>query len=96
MTLVDTGEKTMTGGRLKRVLRFIDDEDFFSPTAMACPMWTSMRVVAHHREAGAPSTLTAVRPSGRFGELAMDGGLVEQLSRETKERSTLSSTAVSS
>ncbi|HKR65284.1 MAG TPA: glucose-1-phosphate cytidylyltransferase [Thermoanaerobaculia bacterium] len=68
VTLVDTGETTQTGGRLKRVRQHIDDTfcftygDGLSDVDIAA-------VIAFHREQGTQATLTAVQPPGRFGSI---------------------------
>jgi glucose-1-phosphate cytidylyltransferase len=70
VTLVDTGFKTMTGGRLKRVLPYVVDEEAFCFTygdGLADINITEL--VKFHREQGALATLTATQPSGKFGAL---------------------------
>lgn len=74
VTLVDTGEQTMTGGRLKRVRQYLGDEPFFftygdglSDVDLAC-------LAEFHREQGALATLTAVQPPGRFGAFRLGDG----------------------
>ena len=84
VTLVDTGDKTMTGGRLKRVLRFIDDEDFLLTYGDGVSDVDVNAVVAHHRKVGATVTLTAVSLSARFGELEIDSGLVKSFHEKPK------------
>jgi glucose-1-phosphate cytidylyltransferase len=72
VTLIDTGEKSMTGGRLKRVRAFLDDETFCF-TYGDCVSDVNVRdLIAFHREAGALATLTAVQPPGRFGALVLE------------------------
>lgn len=70
VTVVDTGEQTMTGGRLKRITPFIKDEESFCLTygdGVSDVDITSL--IAFHREHGLQATLTAVFPPGRFGAL---------------------------
>ena len=69
VTLIDTGENTMTGGRLRRVREFIGDETFcftygdgVSDVNIGC-------LIEFHREQRALATLTAIQPPGRFGAL---------------------------
>jgi glucose-1-phosphate cytidylyltransferase len=72
VTLVDTGEHTMTGGRLKRVASYLDEEDFcFTYGDGVCDI-NIQNLVAFHREHRVLATLTAVQPPGRFGALDMD------------------------
>lgn len=73
VTLLDTGAETQTGGRLRRALTHIADEDFFFTYGDAVTDANPQAALEFHRSHGAIATLTAVRPTGRFGELAMDG-----------------------
>ena len=73
VTLVDTGEGTQTGGRLKRVRRYLDDDEEFCFTYGDGVSDIDMRkLVAFHREQGVLATVTAVQPPGRFGRLQVD------------------------
>lgn len=75
ITLVDTGEDTHTGGRLKRVANHLRDEDVFCFTygdGLSDLDITS--VIDFHRSHGKLATVTAVRPPGRYGTLNLDGG----------------------
>jgi glucose-1-phosphate cytidylyltransferase len=70
VTVVDTGEQTMTGGRIKRVEQFVKDEDAFCLTygdGVSDIDITSL--IAFHRSHGLQATLTSVFPPGRFGAL---------------------------
>ncbi len=73
VTLVDTGEKTMTGGRLKRVARYLEDDDFCLTYGDGVANIPIGEVVAYHRQQGTLATLTAVQPPGRFGALNLEG-----------------------
>lgn len=73
VTLVDTGEETMTGGRLKRVQSYIGDEDFCFTYGDGVSDVNIRSLVSFHREAGTLATVTAVQPAGRFGALNLDG-----------------------
>lgn len=77
VTLVDTGDYTMTGGRLKRVSNYIKDESAFCFTygdGLADIDITSL--IAFHRQHGRKATVTAVQPQGRYGSLNMNGNEV--------------------
>ncbi|MBM3954281.1 MAG: glucose-1-phosphate cytidylyltransferase [Planctomycetes bacterium] len=77
VTLVDTGEETLTGGRLKRVADHIRDEDCFCFTyGDGLSDIDIGRVVAFHRSHGKIATVTAVAPPGRYGALSLDGETV--------------------
>ena len=73
VTLVDTGEGTMTGGRLKRVLRYVEDEDFCFTYGDGLSDVDITAAIAFHREQGTTATVTAVQPAGRFGAIDVDG-----------------------
>jgi glucose-1-phosphate cytidylyltransferase len=72
VTLVDTGEATMTGGRLKRVLPYIGDEEFCFTYGDGLSDIDFTAQLAFHREHGRLATVTAVQPPGRFGALELD------------------------
>jgi glucose-1-phosphate cytidylyltransferase len=82
VTLVDTGEQTMTGGRLKRVLQYVGDEDFCFTYGDGVADIDITALIAFHREQGTSATVTAVQPPGRFGALDVDGERV----RGSKEK----------
>lgn len=70
VTLVDTGEYTMTGGRLKRVREYVKDEEAFCFTYGDGLSDVSIAKLIHfHQEHGKKATLTAVYPPGRFGAI---------------------------
>jgi glucose-1-phosphate cytidylyltransferase len=73
VTLVDTGDTTQTGGRLKRVLGYVGDEDFCFTYGDGLSDLDITALVAFHREQGTLATVTAVQPPGRFGALAVQG-----------------------
>jgi glucose-1-phosphate cytidylyltransferase len=77
VTLVDTGEDSMTGGRLKRVAAYVTDEDAFCFTygdGVADVDITAS--IAFHRSHGHLATVTAVQPPGRYGALQLAGSEV--------------------
>ncbi|MEA1835253.1 glucose-1-phosphate cytidylyltransferase [Methylobacterium durans] len=77
ITLVDTGADTMTGGRLKRVLPFVEDDPFFHMTYGDGVGNVDIRALTEfHVRHGALATVTAVRPAGRFGMLAIEDDVV--------------------
>jgi glucose-1-phosphate cytidylyltransferase len=78
VTLIDTGEQTMTGGRLGRVLPYIGDEDFCFTYGDGVGDVDIGALVAFHRDQGVSATVTAVQPSGRFGALDLEGERVRQ------------------
>ncbi|MFZ4593956.1 MAG: glucose-1-phosphate cytidylyltransferase [Verrucomicrobiaceae bacterium] len=85
VTMVDTGAKTMTGGRLKRVLGFIEEEEFLLTYGDGVSNVDVNAAIAHHRNTQATVTLTAVSLSARFGELEISEGLVHSFQEKPKE-----------
>lgn len=77
VTLVDTGEETMTGGRLRRVGRFLEEDEAFCFTyGDGVSDLNISALVAFHKEHGKFATVTAVQPPGRYGALAREGDRV--------------------
>ncbi len=77
VTLVDTGESTMTGGRLKRVASYLRDEQAFCFTyGDGVADVDITRLVDFHLAHGKLATVTAVQPPGRYGALQLDGSEV--------------------
>jgi glucose-1-phosphate cytidylyltransferase len=76
VTLVDTGEETMTGGRLKRVRDYVGDEEFCFTYGDGVSDVDITGLIAFHRKSGKQATLTAVQPPGRFGALRFEGDTV--------------------
>jgi glucose-1-phosphate cytidylyltransferase len=76
VTLVDTGDASQTGGRLKRVQRYVEDAPFCFTYGDGLADVDVGRLVEFHRRGGRLATVTAVRPPGRFGALSMDGASV--------------------
>jgi glucose-1-phosphate cytidylyltransferase len=72
VTLVETGEATMTGGRLKRVLPYLGDEDFCFTYGDGLSDLDIAEQIEFHRRHGRLATVTAVQPPGRFGALELD------------------------
>lgn len=73
VTLVDTGEHTQTGGRLRRVREYVEDETFCFTYGDGLADVDITALVAFHRAQGRQATLTAVQPPGRFGALDLQG-----------------------
>lgn len=72
VTLVDTGETTMTGGRLKRVSSYLDDDDFCFTYGDGVGSIDITELVAFHKQERTLATLTATQPPGRFGALIIN------------------------
>lgn len=77
VTLVDTGEETMTGGRLRRVSQYLRNEEAFCFTyGDGVADVDVSRQLEQHRRDGRWATITAVQPPGRYGALQMEDGRV--------------------
>jgi glucose-1-phosphate cytidylyltransferase len=77
VTLVDTGDDTLTGGRLKRVESYLKNEDAFCFTYGDGVSNVDISAeIAFHKHHGKMATVTAVQPPGRYGALQMDGSKV--------------------
>lgn len=77
VTLVDTGEETLTGGRLKRVAEYVKNEDAFCFTyGDGVSDVDISSKIAFHKKHGKLATVTAVQPPGRYGALQIDGAKV--------------------
>lgn len=78
ISLVDTGEETMTGGRLKRAHSFIGSDDFCLTYGDGVSDVDIGAVIDFHKSHGRKATVSAVRPVSRFGQLELDGSKVER------------------
>jgi glucose-1-phosphate cytidylyltransferase len=84
VTLVETGDGTMTGGRLKRVLPYVGDETFCVTYGDGLADVDIGALVDHHHEHGRLATVTAVQPPGRFGALEVDGDRVDSFAEKPR------------
>jgi len=85
VTLVDTGEETMTGGRLKRVEQYIKNDDVFCLTyGDGVSDININKLIEHHKKQKTLATLTAVYPPGRFGSLDISNGKVATFQEKPK------------
>ena len=78
VTLIDTGLKSMTGGRVKRMQPYIKDEPFLLTYGDGLSDINIDELVKFHKSHGKMITVTAVRPTARFGELEFDGDMVTE------------------
>jgi glucose-1-phosphate cytidylyltransferase len=83
VTLIDTGASTMTGGRLKRVRQYIEEDTFCMTYGDGVSNIDITRCISSHKQKDCFATVTAVRPPGRFGALEFDS---ESLVRGFKEK----------
>ncbi len=86
VTLVDTGENTMTGGRIKRIQPYVGNETFCLTYGDGVSDVDIQALIAYHREQKVTVTLTAVQPPGRFGAFSLSDGqtLIESFKEKPK------------
>lgn len=84
VTLIDTGENTMTGGRLKRVSDYIGEEDFCFTYGDGVADINVADLMAFHREQNSLATMTGVQPPGRYGAIRMEGTRANSFSEKPK------------
>ncbi len=84
VTLIDTGAATLTGGRLKRALAHVGDEQFCMTYGDGVADVDLTALVAFHREQGTLATVTSVQPPGRFGALDVHGDRVTHFREKPK------------
>jgi len=77
VVLAETGRNTLTGSRMRHAIKHIDGDLFFATYGDGVSNVDLDRLLAHHHASGKPATVTAVRPSSRFGELSIAKGLVK-------------------
>lgn len=78
VTIVDTGEETMTGGRLKKVANYVGEEPFCMTYGDGVGNVDITKVVQEHLSSKKLATITAVQPPGRFGALHLEEGIVTE------------------
>jgi glucose-1-phosphate cytidylyltransferase len=82
ISLIDTGDVTMTGGRLRRVRQYLGNETFCLTYGDGVSDIDVTKLIAFHRGHGRKATVTAVVPPGRFGALHVDGDKVGRFSEK--------------
>lgn len=86
VTLIDTGLNTMTGGRIKRVRKYIGDEPFMLTYGDGVSDVDYHKLMEFHLNHGKNATLTAIQPGGRFGLLELEHNhFVQRFSEKSKE-----------
>jgi len=85
VTLIDTGDNTMTGGRIKRIKKYIKDDEAFCLTYGDGVSDVDIgKLIKYHREQQTMATLTAVYPPGRFGALELINNKVQTFKEKPK------------
>lgn len=80
--LIDTGLRTMTGGRIKRLIPYMGNETFMMTWGDGVANIDLQDLLAFHRAHGKLATLTAVRPPARYGHLEFDGNRIKQFTEK--------------
>jgi len=88
VTLLDTGAETQTGGRLRRAIAHVPDDTFLFTYGDGLTDSDISASIRFHQQHGKLATVTAVRPSARFGELAMDGHTITGFNEKPEQEST--------
>ncbi len=86
VTLVDTGQDTMTGGRLQRVLKFIEEDIFLVTYGDGLTNSNINDSIAFHQAQKKIVTITAVRPAARFGDLEIAGQTVTNFKEKAEQQ----------
>ena len=88
VTLANTGEDTKTGGRVLKAARYLgmEDENFFLTYGDGLSDVNIAELYQAHLQSGAMLTTTAVHPEGRFGELELDGDVIQNFSEKPLRR----------
>jgi len=84
VTLVDTGLNTQTGGRIKRIQKYIGNETFMLTYGDGVGNININELVEFHKKNGKYATLTSVQPEGRYGSLDIDDNAVKSFQEKTK------------
>jgi glucose-1-phosphate cytidylyltransferase len=84
VTLADTGVDTLKGARLKRVQRYVPDDEFMLTYGDGVADVDIGKLLAFHRQHGKLATVTGISPASRFGELKIDGDRVESFTEKPK------------
>jgi glucose-1-phosphate cytidylyltransferase len=84
INLIDTGQNTMTGGRLKRLKKYLENETFMLTYGDGLSNINLKKLVSFHKKNRKLVTLTAVRPPARFGVLKLKGNYVDYFKEKSK------------
>ena len=86
ITFVDTGQATMTGGRIKRIFKYVKNEDFFHLTyGDGLSDVNISNLQEFHKTSSKLATLTAVNPPGRYGAITLENNLVKKFKEKPDE-----------
>ncbi|MDD3262786.1 MAG: glucose-1-phosphate cytidylyltransferase [Candidatus Absconditabacteria bacterium] len=82
ITLVDTGDATMTGGRIKRVKDYIQGDEFMLTYGDGVSDVDINKLIEFHKSHGKLATLSAIQPEGKFGRLGLDGDQITEFAEK--------------
>ncbi|MFA6032697.1 MAG: glucose-1-phosphate cytidylyltransferase [Myxococcota bacterium] len=85
VTMADTGPDTMTGGRIKRIQKYVEDDLFMVTYGDGLADVNIKDLIAFHKSHGKLATVTSVRPVSRFGQMHMKGNLVTRFAEKPQE-----------
>jgi len=85
VTIVDTGLNTMTGGRIRRIKKYVNNQPFFMTYGDGVCNVDINKLLAHHKESGKKATLTAVKVEQRFGVLNVRDGSVRSFREKSRK-----------
>lgn len=85
VTVVDTGLNTMTGGRIKRIAPYVNNETFMLTYGDGVSDVPMDKLLAFHKGHGKICTMTAVKPEGRFGILDLDGNTIASFREKSQK-----------
>lgn len=85
VTVVDTGLNTMTGGRIKRIAPYVNNETFMLTYGDGVSDVPMDKLLAFHKSHGKICTMTAVKPEGRFGILDLDGNTIASFREKSQK-----------
>ena len=85
VTLIDTGLHTMTGGRVKRIQKYIGDEPFMLTYGDGVADIDVPKLIEFHKSHNKIATITAVQPEGRFGVLDINDGMITSFHEKSKQ-----------
>lgn len=84
VSLIDTGEDTMTGGRVKRIQKYVDDETFMLTYGDGLCDVDINHLLTHHKQQKKIGSVTAIQPAGKFGAIQIDGNMVTTFQEKPK------------
>ena len=85
VSLIDTGQNTMTGGRLRRLIQYVEGDEFLLTYGDGVTDLNVLKLIQFHKTAGTLATVTAVQPKPRFGVLTLNGIMVSDFQEKPSD-----------